>query len=69
MRTVVAKQLAKILLVVGDAMLLDQSDEIMWRVAGQRGAAEVRVAGKEVVRTAMQISEVAAPAAGATVGR
>ena len=45
-------------------MFFDQSDEIRGRVPGQRGFCEVRVRGDEVLRLAIGIREIAAPAAG-----
>ncbi len=59
----VAEQLAERLLVVGDAMALDQRDEIILGVAGERRPAEVRIAGEKPVGRAMQVGEIAAPAA------
>ena len=43
----VAEELAQCLLVIGDAVLLDQCDEVMRRVSGKRGAGEVRIRGEE----------------------
>ena len=40
----VAEELAQCFLVIGDAVLLDQCDEVMRRIAGERGASEVRIA-------------------------
>ena len=48
----------------GNAMLLDQGDEVRGRVAGQRGFREVRICGKEILRLAIQISEITAASAG-----
>jgi hypothetical protein len=45
-------------------MSLDQCDEVLRRVAGERGACEVRIAGEETVRSAVDVGEVAAAAAG-----
>jgi hypothetical protein len=45
-------------------MPLDQCDEVLRRVAGERGACEVRIAGEETVRSAVDVGEVAAAAAG-----
>ena len=44
-------------------MALDQGDEIILGVAGERRPAEVRIAGQKPVGRAMQIGEIAAPAA------
>lgn len=60
----VAEELAEGFLVVGDAMFFDERDEVRRRVAGQRGFGEVRIGRDEVFRLAMNIREVAAPAAG-----
>ena len=46
-RGAVAEQLALVLLVEGDAVALDQRDEILRRVARQRRAAEVRVVDRK----------------------
>ncbi len=46
----VAEQLALVLLVPGDAVALDQGDEVERRVAGERRAAEVGVGRDEVRR-------------------
>ena len=45
-------------------MFFDQSDEIRWRVPGQRGFGKVRVRGDEVFRLAIKIREIAPAAAG-----
>ena len=50
--------------VPGDAVLFDQGEEILWRVARQGGPAEMRVFGKETIRRAVQVGEIAASAAG-----
>ena len=64
----VAEQLALVLLVEGDAVLLHQRDEVLRRVARQRRAAEVRVVAQEVLvrraRVEVAVGEVAAAAAG-----
>jgi hypothetical protein len=60
----VAEELAERLLVEGNAMPFDEGDEISWRVAGERGAGEVRIGGEESVGRAVEIGEVAAAAAG-----
>ena len=62
-RRAVAEQLPERLLVIGDAMALDQRDEIMLRVAVERRLVEMRIGREEPVRRAMQVGEVAAPAA------
>src|SRR5207344_1051366 len=59
----VAEQLPLVLLVPGDAMALDEIDEVARRVAGQRRAAEVGVPGVEVARADVEVGEVAAAAA------
>ncbi len=60
----IAEQLSQFLLVISNAVLRDQRNEIRRRVACQRRLAEVRIGGKKILRAAMQIGEVAAPAAG-----
>ena len=60
-----AEELAERLFVVGDAVLLDQRDEIALRVARQRRAGEVRVGGDEARGiVGVEVGEVAASAAG-----
>lgn len=60
----VAEQLPARLLVISDAVFLDQRNEIMLRIAAQRRLAEVRIAGQKVRRCRVQVGEIAAPAAG-----
>ena len=60
----VAEELAEGLLVIGDAVLLDQSDDVCGSEAGERGFGEVRVGGEEVFGAAVDVGEVAAAAAG-----
>ncbi len=62
-RRAVAKQLPQCLLVPGDAVLLDQGDEIMLGVAAERRLAEMRIGRDEALRPAVAVGEVAAPAA------
>ena len=61
---VVAEQLAGGFLVVGDAVLLDQLDEIERGEPAERGGAEVRVVGHVILGVDPEIGEVAAPAPG-----
>jgi hypothetical protein len=63
LRRAVAEQLAEGFFVPGDAVLVDQGDEIVLSIAGQRRFAEMRVAGQEIFRPGIEIREVAAPAA------
>ena len=63
-RGAIAEELAEGLLVIGDAVFLDQRDEVAGRVAGERGLREVRVGGEEVLGCAVEVGEVAAAAAG-----
>ena len=56
----VAEKLPQGLLVVGNAMLLDQRDEIGGGVTSQRGFGEVRIRRDEVFRAAVDIGEIAA---------
>ena len=41
----IAEELAQGLLVIGDVMPLDQCDEVVRRVAGERRAGEMRIGG------------------------
>ena len=63
-RRAVAEELAQGLLVPGDAMAVDQGDEVVLGVAGQRGPAEIGIGGKEPLRPHVEIGEVAPSAAG-----
>jgi len=64
---VVGKELALVLLVPGNAVVLQQGDEVLRREPRQRRAAELRVLADEVLvrraRIEIAIGEVAAPAA------
>src|SRR5438094_8833214 len=62
-RGVVAEELAELLLVVGDAVALDKTDELRGRVARERRAAEIRVLRQKVCRPRVDIREVAPAAA------
>src|SRR5271156_1382258 len=64
LRRTVAEQLAQLLFVVGDPVLFHQRDEIRRGVAGQRRLREMRIRGEEMLRAAMEIRKVAAPAPG-----
>lgn len=59
----IAEKLAQRLLVVTDAVLLDERNEIRRRVAGQRGLGEVRIGRNKILRRAVNISEIASAAA------
>ncbi len=63
-RRTVAKQLAQRLLVIADAMLFDERNEIGWRVARQSRLGEVRISTEKVFGPAVNVGEIAAPAAG-----
>jgi hypothetical protein len=63
-RRAVAEQLSERLLVIGDAMPLDQRDEVVLRVTVERRLVEMRIGRDEPVRLAVEVGEVAAPAAG-----
>jgi hypothetical protein len=63
-RRAVAEQLPQRLLVIRDAVPLDESDKIRRRVARQRGAREMRVVREKVLGPAVDVGEVAAAAAG-----
>jgi len=56
--------LAERLFVVGDAMLFDEGEEVRGGVAGQGGFGKVGIRGEEILRLAMNVSEVAAASAG-----
>ena len=58
----VTELLAELLLVVGDAVLPDQRDEIPGRVAGQGRLAEVGIPREVVLRRGVDVGEVAATA-------
>ena len=62
-RRAVAEQLAERLFVPGDAMAVDQVDEILRRVAAQRRHGEMAVGRKVALRHGLEIGEVAAAAA------
>jgi len=64
LRRVVAEQLPELLFVIGDAVLLDQRDEVARRIPRKCRTAEVRVLRKEVARTGPAVGEVAASPAG-----
>jgi hypothetical protein len=59
----VAEELPLVLLVPADAVPLDQVDEIARRVARERRAAEVGIGRVEVVRSDVDVGEIAAAAA------
>src|SRR5438552_13570586 len=63
-RGAVAEELAELLLVVGDAVTLDETDELRRRVACERRAAEIRVLRQKVRRPRVDVREVAPAAAG-----
>ena len=63
-RRAVAEQLPARLLVPGDAVALDQRDEVALGVAAQRRTAELRIVRQKIRRAGVQIGEIAAPAAG-----
>ena len=60
----VAKQLALVLLVVRDAVLVHQRQKVARRVTRQGGAAKARVFAQEVGRRGAGVGEIAASAAG-----
>jgi hypothetical protein len=63
-RGVVAEELAERFFVVGDAVLFDEGDEILWRVARERGFCEMGIGGEEIFGIGVEIGEVAAASAG-----
>ena len=64
LRRPVAEQLAVVAFVPGNAMAVDEGDEIARGVAFQRGYAEARIVRQVVVGHSMQVGEVCAAAAG-----
>jgi hypothetical protein len=64
MRPIVAEKLAGCFFVIGDAMLLDQLEEVERGESAERGFAEVRVVGQIVFGLHPEMGEVAASAAG-----
>src|SRR5262249_46486643 len=58
------EKLAQRFFVIGNLVLLDECDEVLWLVARQSRPRKVRIRRKEILRRAMNIREVAAPAAG-----
>ena len=60
----VTEKLAQGLLVVGNAVFFHQFNEISRAITGQRRLTEMGIAGKKVLRTAIQVSEIAAAAPG-----
>ena len=64
MRPTVAEKLAGCFFVIGDAVLLDQLDEVERGEPAERGSAEVRVVGQIVFGLDLEMGEVAASAAG-----
>src|SRR3546814_16382877 len=63
LRRTVAEQLAERLFVPGDAMGVDQRDEIGGGVARQRRLGEMRVRRQKAIGGGVDVGEVAAPAA------
>jgi hypothetical protein len=60
----VAKELAKLFLVIRDAMFFHQSQEIRRSITGERRLGEVTIMRKKIIRGGVQVGEVAAAAAG-----
>jgi hypothetical protein len=60
----VAEELPQRLLVIGDAVLFDQRNEVRGGIAGQGRPGEVWIGGEEVFRGAVKIGEVAAASTG-----
>ena len=59
----IAKKLAQRFFVIGDAVLFDQGDKVLRRVARQRRFREVGIRGNEILRLAIEIREITASAA------
>jgi len=64
LRRTIAEELAKGFLVIWNAMLFHQRDEVRWGVAGQRGFCEVLICAEEILRAAVDVREIAAATAG-----
>ena len=64
LRGAVAEKLAESFLVVGNAMLFYQGDEVGGRVPGERGFGEVFVGADEILRATVDVREVAASSTG-----
>src|SRR5450755_2079241 len=64
LRRAVAEQLSQRFLVIRNAMLLDERDEVLWCIPRQRRRAEMRIGRQEVVRPAMQVGEITPSATG-----
>jgi hypothetical protein len=64
LRRTIAEELAKRFLVIWDAMLLHQRDEVRRGVTGERGSCEVFICAEEILRAAVHVREIAAAAAG-----
>ena len=60
----VAEKLAESFLVVGNAMLFHEGDEVGGRVAGESGLGEVFVCADEILRATVDVRKVAAASAG-----
>lgn len=60
----VAEKLAQCFFVIRNAMLLDESDEVRRRVAGQRGFREVFVGAEKILGAGVDVREIASAATG-----
>ena len=63
-RGAIAEELSQSFFVIGNAVFLDQRDEICGSVAGQRGLGKMRIGREEIFGLAVEVGEVAAAAAG-----
>jgi hypothetical protein len=63
-RQSIAEQLAEFFFVVRDAVLVDEPHEVGWSIAGERRFDEVWIGRKEIIRSGMQVGEIAAAASG-----
>ncbi len=60
----VAEELAQGFFMIRDVVARDQIDKIPLGISGERRTGEMRIGRQEIVRAAMQVGEIAAPAAG-----
>jgi hypothetical protein len=61
---VVAEKLAESFFVIGNAVFLDEGDEVGGSVAGEGGLGEVGIFGEEVLRLGVEIRKIATATTG-----